>query len=629
MNKRVAVGVVCFVSTFFALNSGAVTFAENLTQFSIDVSDAALQLTVPPTASIELNPTSSNAVFGTTNVTVSVATNNMNGYRLSMSVPTTDLIHNSLANTVIPTLSNSAPESTFPANAWGYKVVDNDYLPVLKSNTPDSWFVEEPTNGTNHIVNLAAKVDGSKPSGAYETTLTFNVVTNPNAPRDTVVFNANNTNATGSTPSQLVFRGEPTILNGNGFSVEGYDFAYWNTRADGLGVSYRDLDTFIDGKALSAATTTINLYAQWVENSGQSGGSGYAGKTLQDAFEQAYVRNENNSGHYYDTNAGRYKKGLYVPRYDGTYFEATEESDYDGIPANDLRFAIQDIGLTIDGVSVCDYATMKGSEAVVLDLRDYKSYRIAKMQDGRCWMLDNLALNLVDTNVQSVLDSTNTNASDESINYLINGAGAAGRSGYRPESGVYDHYYGSANQNPIIYTAYKDSVAKDSSSFVVSDEAYNWKTGIFYNYCAATAGYVCPGPYKSPIDIADTAIDSPEDVCPFGWRLPTGGPLPANGGETYGGEYSTLYNSYSGDSGVGVNGIYWIFRKAFHITLTGSSYSGNEDAGQKALIRSSTYKNGSTTYGLSVTKIEQHVVSPISELGYSSKTVLRCINKNN
>ena len=170
MNKRAVFGFGLAILALFAFNGSASTFAEDGVDFSINVSEAVLQLTVPPTASIELNPISSSAVFNTTELTVNVATNNMNGYTLTMSVPTTDLIHDALANTVIPTLSAASAESSFPANAWGYKVVGNEYQPVLLTNAPASWILEEPTNGTNHTMTLAAKVDGTKPSVTDENT---------------------------------------------------------------------------------------------------------------------------------------------------------------------------------------------------------------------------------------------------------------------------------------------------------------------------------------------------------------------------------------------------------------------------------------------------------------------------
>ena len=194
---------------------------------------------------------------------------------------------------------------------------------------------------------------------------------------------------------QIIKHGHTVKLDKNQYARWDYLFNGWNTKADGTGIGYKDGDTFT--ATTDSSITKVKLYAQWVEDTGQ--GSGSLGKTLQDAYEQAYV---NNPGQF-PKDGGGTKHGLYVPhknaqgQYDGTYFEATQQSDYDGIPAKDLRFAMQDIDLEINGVKVCDYATVIGSEAYVLDLRDYKSYWIAKLADGKCWMTQNLDHNIVTT----------------------------------------------------------------------------------------------------------------------------------------------------------------------------------------------------------------------------------------
>lgn len=172
-------------------------------EFSIDVSAAALQLTVPENVNIVLQPTSSAAVFDSRNLTFNVATNNPTGYTVTMSVPQTAMPHSSLASTTLPTLESSTTEANFPANKWGYKTTGN-YTPVALTNTDPAWNGEGTTNGTDHIITLAAKVDGVQPAGIYTNTLTFNVVANPNLPKDTIVFNANDVNATGTMANQTV-----------------------------------------------------------------------------------------------------------------------------------------------------------------------------------------------------------------------------------------------------------------------------------------------------------------------------------------------------------------------------------------------------------------------------------------
>ena len=347
----------------------------------------------------------------------------------------------------------------------------------------------------------------------------------------TVNFNANN--GSGSMSAQKISYGKSAALTTNTFTRSGYSFNGWNTKADGTGVGYGNRDSY-SAPAINT-TSSVTLYAQWVEDSGQGGGGGgYSGKTLQDAYEQAYVRNEDQSGHYYDTNAGRYKKGLYVPHktngvYDGTYFEATVESDYEGIPAKDLRFAMQDISMTIDGVKVCDYATVIGSGAYVLDLRDFKSYHVTKLADGKCWMTQNLDLNLDSTRTYTHADTdlgwTNGDASAtwQPERSTVTYDGSSTTSVPNWELDYYNPYSedpgpqfvitsGSNNDDAVYYTI-EDCMAHSYTA--TPDECMHYHTGNYYNWSAAVASNDTNADYyKTNYNVA------PNSVCPAGWRLP-------------------------------------------------------------------------------------------------------------
>ncbi|MDO5480199.1 MAG: FISUMP domain-containing protein, partial [Candidatus Saccharibacteria bacterium] len=54
-----------------------------------------------------------------------------------------------------------------------------------------------------------------------------------------------------------------------------------------------------------------------------------------------------------------------------------------------------------------------------------------------------------------------------------------------------------------------------------------YKIGTYYNYCAASAGYYC---YDSSSGTGDSAYD----ICPAGWKLPSGE------GDTVSGSYAYL-----------------------------------------------------------------------------------------
>ena len=81
----------------------------------------------------------------------------------------------------------------------------------------------------------------------------------------TVTFAANvpagaSTSCTGSMDDQSFAADEKKALSANGYSLPGYDFAGWNTKADGTGTAYSDEEPV---GSLSDDGSTITLYAQW------------------------------------------------------------------------------------------------------------------------------------------------------------------------------------------------------------------------------------------------------------------------------------------------------------------------------------------------------------------------------
>ncbi len=588
-------------------------FAEG-TEISIDVSAASLQLTVPSSANITLTPTASGA-FGDREIVFSVATNNQTGYTTTISVPQTDMIHSTITGETIPTLDSSTSEANFPVNKWGYKTT-GDYKPVDLTNQDASWNGDGPTNGANHSFTIAAKIDNATTAGTYTNTLIFQTVATPNALKDTIIFNGNGADS-GSMGNQIAYQGEPTKLNTNVYVKTGYLFNGWNTEANGSWDGYGDGDNFIS--AITSSSKTITLYAQWLCDSSVNtcdgvpsadGSGGYRGKTLQDAYEMAYVTNPGQ----FPKDGGGYKHGLYVPhktngQYDGTYFEATQQSDYEGIPANDLRFAIQDIGMDIDGVKICDYATVIGSSAYVLDLRDFTSYHIVKAMDGRCWMQDNLALNPLASGVN--INSTNTNASSEAITSFL------GSVAYSNEFGNYIQPYINVSNKDVI----SGDIRSDMSSWAIEGK---WKVGAYYNYCAATVGTYCYGSWGGWDTNSSSAIDATSDICPAGWRLPTGGPVGTSGTTTEGGgEYKILGDAYPTiDSN---NSQYTRIRKALHISLSGhGGYYGVQSQGDTATFWSSTYNDSN---GMNVFYFDHSNVNLQGSNNRNYGLSVRCIAK--
>ena len=272
---------------------------------------------------------------------------------------------------------------------------------------------------------------------------------------------------------------------------------------------------------------------------------------------------------------------------------------------------------------------MIGSEAYVLDLRDFKSYHILKAADGRCWMADNLALDPTNATTKSRMSASNTNAPAEALQTLLYGT-ASGITGYARGAAVNtDSRWSGNNDNyytPVLSTTKMNTVVDDTHNI-----QQQWKTGVFYNYCAASAGTYCYE-YRAGPNLSNTGVDSPYDICPTGWRLPTGGTRPnepeltpgyADGGEWRQAvfSYKNYYNSTLED--------YISLRKAFRVALSGVADS-NWANGKHLYAWSSTYPNNTNNPGSSMEYI--HVEDSIigSDGGYSGRVAgysVRCIAK--
>lgn len=122
-----------------------------------------------------------------------------------------------------------------------------------------------------------------------------------------------------------------------------------------------------------------------------------------------------------------------------------------------------------------------GATATLLDRRDNNSYTIAKI-NGNCWMTQNLRI----AGGTTLNSSTSNVASDYTLP-------ADSTSGYSHTVGKV-HYSGDTT------------------------------TGVWYNFCAASAGTVCQG---------TSAQDADYDICPKGWRLPTNSEFSTITGTSY------------------------------------------------------------------------------------------------
>ena len=134
------------------------------------------------------------------------------------------------------------------------------------------------------------------------------------------------------------------------------------------------------------------------------------------------------------------------------------------------------------------------------DTRDGNVYAVAKLADGKCWMIENLRLDIGEANL-SVLNTDNPTAE-----FLTKAATAT------PNNGEWCVASTSSGQDPcrsvVSYNTSNIDRSLDASYNVNDVSNVSWYSyGVMYNNYTAMAGM--------------TRL-SGSSICPIGWRMPTG-----------------------------------------------------------------------------------------------------------
>ena len=245
-------------------------------------------------------------------------------------------------------------------------------------------------------------------------------------------------------------------------------------------------------------------YTGWVKNTeldmfnGVAGGDYYNGSLVDPTY-----------GYWWSASAANASERYYLEyKNDGKFLiDGISQSRHWGYSIRCVKIK----EATLQGFTSEDAKNMAIDEIRTLkDERDGQDYVVAKLADGRVWMLDNLSLDLDETSLEDL--KGNTNASDESLEYLKNGGGSAP---YAISGVVTKIPDGSWASESIFDSPYQVTHGKDYVGLNSSDALGSKHVGIHYNVCAASAGSYC---YPSGVVTGDIT----EDICPAGWRLPIG-----------------------------------------------------------------------------------------------------------
>ena len=185
---------------------------------------------------------------------------------------------------------------------------------------------------------------------------------------------------------------------------------------------------------------------------------------------------------------------------------------------------------------VCTKAAAN-STGELYDTRDNSTYTVGKLSDGKCWMTQNLKLDLTKVGAATVAGSDNLSA-----NFPTTALTSV-------DKFADDNDATQFSNNPTV-----------NSSYPGDGKGYQSTYGYYYSWCAAT-GSTCK-------DVSTDGDSASGSICPKGWKLPKGGTGTTNDFAIMGGITSSISKdtnhwssakspSFSGNT-LTVNGSTWI-----------------------------------------------------------------------
>ena len=321
----------------------------------------------------------------------------------------------------------------------------------------------------------------------------------------------------------------------NGFVKPYNTFISWNTRADGGGIVVAE-----GGSVATAASNmgvsdggTLTLYAIWqphysltYNGNGADAGSMISADVpeLETGDLALVTSNYSRSGYGFagwslDSSAGtKLANGDSVTVYGPNETITVNRAFLNNADStnNITLYAVwlpENSTKTMQTFGSADCNAMNiGDTTALKDVRDNNVYTVAKLEDGKCWMSENLRLDLS----AATISSSNTNLPTSAFVTGVSSSVSSDTLCYADDSSCDDQIVYNTSAINRNYTA----------SYNSNEVRTSWYSyGVMYNWYTATAGN---GNY------AMTSGSVTGDICPAGWRLPIGGS---------GGEFAVLVNT--------------------------------------------------------------------------------------
>lgn len=446
--------LVAFIFGSLLLIPGDSSAEESIATLS---NDPALAVAIAPeNLSLSITPTPSGALSAD-ELNINVNTDNETGYVMSLASAneTTDLTDVNTSSSIHSTTATTDNPAVLSVNTWGW-------YPDSLANNPggsnyqfaaipsyDDPYTLKQTNtatsdsGDNIPVSIAANVDTSLPAGAYSNIITITTITNY-VPRPILDIYP----TTGWAGDTITLYSNDGFINVTSVTVGGTECTSLNL------VSQDELQCTLPDKA----------------------------ETNPDS-DNGYNITVTASGTELDTH------NFTIRYFNPSRTETASVSN------------TQITNINMDAFTSIDCGSLSVGDIVSLtDERNGQTYRIKKMQDEKCWMVDNMKYKGEGITISNIGDGTEgiaLNDTDGRYN-TVDGTNSTAT------SGTGTNWDKAFYNNPMVASyCYGDSI---QSSYT--------KCGYLYNWYAATAG---SGTYS--VDTQGTNIA--DSICPTGWRLPS------------------------------------------------------------------------------------------------------------
>lgn len=450
---NVFVGVGSFLVAFFlgsVLMTPGESSAEDISTLS---NDASLSVALTPEAmNLAVTPTP-DGTLASDEMAIQVSTDNTTGYTLALSLAGAETSLNDPASggKIQSSIADINSPETLSVNTWGWypdslaNNTGNLFSALPSSSDPyELKKTSSPTSGSGDTttISFGVNVDTTLPAGSYTNAIVISAVTNyvPQPILDVYP-------TTGWAGDTITLYSNGGFVNVQSVTIGGTDCTSINVK------SADELTCVLPSKAETDTTSsTDNGYSISVTASNTS------------------LDTHNFTIRYFNPNRTE------TASVSNTQITNTNMSSFTGVDCGSL--------------SVGDIISLT-------DERNGQTYRIKKMEDNKCWMVDNL----------KYAGEANTD--------LANVDGTYGLV-YNNESGRSNTVDGTNTQSTANYDkAFYNNPMSASYCYGTSIQSSYTKCGYLYNWYAATAG---TGTYAT----STRGTNVSGSICPTGWRLPSG-----------------------------------------------------------------------------------------------------------